>query len=570
MKSSSTKLKFPPILFVVTAGLILSIPILLYGFPFFSDDGKYHALWHVSFSQQLRQGELYPRWLSAMNNGLGSPTFFYYPPVPYYFSAFWQFLISNDTNGWYQLGFSAATALIASGVTAFFWLKKIAGQTAAVIAAILYMAMPYHLAIDLWVRGSFAEFGAFVWLPLILLCVKKTGEGSKSAIFALAVCYALLIMTHLPTALIFSPVPLVYAVISGAPGQKLKHLFLILSAMLNGISLAAIYLIPALTMREFVSMPEMQRDDFYFANNFFVISTFWAMTGTTRILFVTCLTFGIALCFFLIGYFLRKGRVGKELIFWFVTAVSSCLMMTSLSQPIWQIASPLQNIQFPWRFNVLLVVATSAVVAIGFSNLKKPFPLSVKLMLSIALPITLSFVPITAYQIWRVFPALRDLPEKHAKLNKQLQLRRDAREYRTIWATDAADKKMEGFLEQFSLDEAQAEIVEGTGEVSVIEWKPREIILRLNSSTAVKIEVKRFYFAGLTAQTTDENEFFNLEPRIGSGLITLQVPAGQRTMAIRLERTRSEFVGQIVSAVSLLLSACVFLVWFAKSRILSF
>lgn len=47
----------------------------------------HHLLSGHYFARQLWQGELYPRWLMAMNGGFGSPTFFFYPPLPYYVSA---------------------------------------------------------------------------------------------------------------------------------------------------------------------------------------------------------------------------------------------------------------------------------------------------------------------------------------------------------------------------------------------------------------------------------------------------------------------------------------------------
>ena len=73
------------IMIIAAAGLIFTIPVIIFGIPFLSDDGvSHHAVWYTQFSTQFWAGDLYPRWLMGMNEGLGSPVFYYYPPVTAY------------------------------------------------------------------------------------------------------------------------------------------------------------------------------------------------------------------------------------------------------------------------------------------------------------------------------------------------------------------------------------------------------------------------------------------------------------------------------------------------------
>jgi hypothetical protein len=46
-------------------------------------------------------------------------------------------------------------------------LRRFASETAAIVGAVVYLASPYHLTVDLYMRAAFAEFWAFVWMPLI-------------------------------------------------------------------------------------------------------------------------------------------------------------------------------------------------------------------------------------------------------------------------------------------------------------------------------------------------------------------------------------------------------------------
>ena len=71
-----------PLLWVICCGIILSLPVLLFGFPYPTHDGQVHEVWYSSFATQLWAGDLYPRWLQNLDGGLGGPTFYFYPPAP--------------------------------------------------------------------------------------------------------------------------------------------------------------------------------------------------------------------------------------------------------------------------------------------------------------------------------------------------------------------------------------------------------------------------------------------------------------------------------------------------------
>ncbi len=59
-------------LVILATGSIFTIPTALWGF---TGGDTIHLIWSKHFAEQLRAGELYPRWLQGMNSGLGSPTF---------------------------------------------------------------------------------------------------------------------------------------------------------------------------------------------------------------------------------------------------------------------------------------------------------------------------------------------------------------------------------------------------------------------------------------------------------------------------------------------------------------
>src|SRR6058998_2871942 len=89
-------------------GALLGAPVLLFGFPNPTHDGQIHEVWCSNVAAQLWSGDFYPRWLEDLNGGLGSPAFFFYPPVPFLITSLFQPLFHGAPHSWRILGLSAA------------------------------------------------------------------------------------------------------------------------------------------------------------------------------------------------------------------------------------------------------------------------------------------------------------------------------------------------------------------------------------------------------------------------------------------------------------------------------
>ena len=153
-------------IFVLLATAIAFAPVFVYGFPADSWDIRFHSLWTRNFSDQLWAGELYPRWLSQINDGLGSPYFFYYSPLAYYFASLFHGF--RTPTGIAQISLASITLLFLSGLVCYRWLLGICGRTGALVGACFYVMAPSHVFVDAYVRGDYPEFASYVWLPAIL------------------------------------------------------------------------------------------------------------------------------------------------------------------------------------------------------------------------------------------------------------------------------------------------------------------------------------------------------------------------------------------------------------------
>jgi uncharacterized membrane protein len=154
------------------AAVLLLSPSLLVG-TMDSQSSPQNLTWAEQFSEQFRAFVLYPRWLPESFLGLGSPAFYFYAPLAFWIDALLSVVTFNALPLPYRLTLSWMVILWASGLAMQAWLRRETGNgRIALWGAVAYMAAPYHL-FDYFVRGAFAEFTAYLFLPLIFLSIRR-------------------------------------------------------------------------------------------------------------------------------------------------------------------------------------------------------------------------------------------------------------------------------------------------------------------------------------------------------------------------------------------------------------
>lgn len=203
-------------------------------------------VWLDQFTEQLRHGLLYPRWLPLSHDGLGSPVFYYYPPLAFYLGS--AFVLAGLST---YAGILATffVAFIVSGVAMYLWLQDQTPAPGGLVGALIYMVAPYH-AFNFYIRGAVAESVATAVLPLVMLGLRRLSQERRGGFVLAAVAYAALIGSHLPLAMLAS-IFLIgpYALIQSR--GDVRSLLPIGAALGAGIALAAIYLVPALALESY-------------------------------------------------------------------------------------------------------------------------------------------------------------------------------------------------------------------------------------------------------------------------------------------------------------------------------
>jgi hypothetical protein len=201
-------------------------------------------VWVDQFADQLRDGVLYPRWLPQSHAGLGSPVFYYYPPLAFYVAA--PFVWAGLSTYGAILGVFFVGYLL-SGATMYLWLRSRAPQP--LLGAFIFLAAPYH-TFNFYMRGAMAEFLATALVPLVMLGLRRLFERRRGALLLTSISYGALICTHLPLALLasvflFGPCCLLRS------WRDARALATSALALGTGVALAAIYLIPAFWLAKY-------------------------------------------------------------------------------------------------------------------------------------------------------------------------------------------------------------------------------------------------------------------------------------------------------------------------------
>lgn len=160
-------------------------------------------------AQALRAGAFPVRWMPDAALGLGYPGFNYYAALPYYVSAL-GYLGGLGILGGIKLA-QLLGFMLAGG--AAYGLARTLGRSrpAAVLVSAAYSYAPFHL-VNAYVRGdALSEFYAMGLLPLaLLLAIRLVRQPGLPRALALAVAYGALAVTHNISAMLASPILVVW------------------------------------------------------------------------------------------------------------------------------------------------------------------------------------------------------------------------------------------------------------------------------------------------------------------------------------------------------------------------
>ncbi len=548
------------ILFVGLTAVVLGLPMLLLGPLVDGHDTIEHINFTRHFTEQFWSGDLYPRWLVDMNHGLGSPTYFVFPPLPAYLCA----LLEPVGRALRFNSFNVATflALLASGICAFLLLRKTVGPTEAAVGAALYMAMPYHLVIDFYRRCAIPESWALAWMPLILYFLPGVVAARRRAVVGFAVSYALMVFSHLISVAMFSPIPLFLVVIVSPAGARIRSMVRVAAAELLGFGISAAYLLPAFANAKYISTARLAlfwagstgaNEVVGFGRGMFSLNggdewkafhhlIAWADVSTMALAAVSALALGRDM----------PGTSRRLSVFWSAICCFSMFMMSRLSSAVWRYTPGLTRaIQWPWRFSAILCIGVLSLLAVLFS--RRPWHSLVRdNRVRVALSIIAVFWLFGYGYVWWRYKTDTPSQKRWLPVNDH-----------DGWFRGWSPMGMDPQATLLASAGPRIRFREGDGTADIIIWRPRQIEFRTNSLTGGWVMVNQFYYPTWTASIRGGATPIEVRTALPEGLLEVQVPPGIQNIRVEIPLSRTEHLGRWIS---LLCAFLCMLLGFSRAR----
>jgi hypothetical protein len=535
----------------------------------------------------LMDGHFPARWMPDANYGYGYPFYNYYAPLSIYIAALFKLI-----------GFSFVRAIHLAQLAGFLvaaWgmfelgRRWLGSPQAGLLASAAYTLAPFHM-VNVYVRGdSLAEFWAMAFYPLALLAADNVGRAflpghtaDKNAQLtsgiALALTFAALILSHNISALIFTPFLLLYLglglltnlrSLKEFGGLQARYFLAVSAALALGAALAAWFWLPALGEQKLAQLGPVTEGYFHYSAHFREIGVNGGagFLAQASLLFNYDVTHGDPFRMGLVqaglalagGLFLlwRVRENWRPYLFIAIALIVSTLMITPWSRPLWDNLPYLPFTQFPWRF--LSVQALAAALAIGGLA-----ALSRRVWLTVGLVILL------------LFSGLGDLQPDHLYLADEDVTAVKLAEYEwftgNIGSTVSAEYLPQtvqprpyssGWLVHGNRNRAQFLRGDGTATLQNRRTARQSWTVDITEGGAA-LMLPTMDWPGWEAEANGRP--VPITPTPGSGLITVELPAGTHDLTLTLRRTPRRLAGELISLAALLLTAVALGPRLVKSR----
>ena len=560
-----------PWLVLLAATGIAYAPILLHGYPANGWDSRYHAIAGRLFSTQLWAGDIYPRWLMNSNSGAGSPHFFFYAPLAFYIAALFHGLGHNGT-ALAQIGAGAVLLGYISGATCFLWLRSLVPPAAALAGAVLYLASPYHLFVDLLVRADYAEFAAMAFTPLMLLGVERTLAGKRHGAALVAGGLAAVTLCNVVAGLVVCGLPLAYGI--GRAWRRPRPagaLLIVLCATALGLVLSAVYLVPALVWRSAAEIPVVPLPDDAFI--------FGDPPQTALYRFIRLLFLGDTALVAALALWLRRGAGLPPGAGTCLTLAAAALALTTIwARPLWMLIPTSWTIQMSYRLFIIIDPCLACLVALAAVRLTKLVQARSRARFTARhVAAAIAILSLAASLAGAAMAQRAGVFDTDAALwaNRSLY----APDYGLFRPNTVHGKLPADVLPlynggplynagKFGPPMALPDRIRGldpAAHATITGWAPRHIQLTVTAAAPGTLVVNQLFFPGWQAHDAGTGAPLDVAPAVGGGgLVAIFYPAGETAIDLRLARLWPEWVGLAVSLAGV--AGLAMLVWFQTKK----
>jgi len=538
-------------------GIVLLFLAFLFTHRFFFLPGDFHTHDNVHFirlydlDKVLHEGQFPPRWLPDLGKGFGYPFFNFYPPFAYYVGEIFHLLGFSFTAA-NKLSFALAGAV---GTVGFFALTNYwFGFWPAWGATFMWLFLPYR-AIDLYVRGSLAEYWGMNLLPLVFYFAQKLFDRTRlKNLIGFSLSLAILLISHNGVALIGSLWLGFFIIFNFISQKQLKNVRKIVIFVLGGflaLGLAAYFIFPALLEKDFTQVKEMFADYYAYYVHFpslkqLFLSRFWGYSGSnygTK----DGMSFQIGhlhWLFVLIGAVILVGRkitrrkvdFEKLALFFGLSFLGFVFLTHAKSDFIWQKLTFLQFLQFPWRLLLFVGFISSLMGGLIFKLVEGHWPKFRFIFLGLTVFLLITF----NYSYFK--------PEKVEPIDDEYYfLEENFRAQQWQFITDYLPAQATELLNEFYRDPL---VLSEVGEAEILYNRTTEAEFIVDARDEAEVVIKRLYFPGWRLEIKDQPDKYTVSR---NGFFVVPVKKGRNQIKIYLENTSIRFWANMISLVSLVI-----------------
>lgn len=522
----------------------------------------------LSLEKCLQDGQIPCRWSPDLGYGYGYPLFNFYPPMPYIVGQIFRTFSLNYIN---TVKLTALVQIIAAGLAMYLLAHSLFGPLGGFLSALFYSYAPYH-ALNIYVRGAMNEAWAAVFFPLIFyFCRKLILESKTFDLILLSLSFSGLLLSHNPMALTFTPFLFIWATyfffndfkffpfnfknLYSFITNKKQIIFNLFYSGLLAILLSAFFTLPVLFETKYVQIETMFNNYYHWSVHFtslyqLFISSFWGdgasvwgqQDNMSFMIGYLHWIIPIAILLFTAFKTLKDKRFNFSLyslpILLILLGFFAAFMTHERSVLLWKIFSPIQKIQFPWRFlnHSLFFLSLSVGTIFSLIKIKSSKINKISLIVLSALVITLNlryFTPITSGPITD--------EQKFSGKAWENQITSGIYDYLPKTAPTAPKAPAKPFIDFVTPGSVKYQI---SGEKKGTDW----VFFNLDLASEADVGLPVLYFPDFVL--TDYGKSVPIYPDSQLGRVTAHLSAGNHQLYLKLHNTPIRTISNYLSLFS--------------------
>lgn len=503
-----------------------------------SHDLTHHVIRQISMDKLLSEGQFPPRWSGELNNGYGYPVFLFNYPLPAMVGEIFHKLGMGYVD-------SVKAVLFLSMVSSVFGMylflnALLKSRMAAFLGAIFYLYAPLRF-LNVYVSAAVGSALALGIIPFIfwsMVLISKGGRGGWGVLGG-GIFFALLILAHNVTALIFAPVILAFAALL-AWKKRERGVIREIGLMGGlGLGLSASFWMPAIFEVQYTSFDQIF-GTFYkdqFPSLLQLIRSPWgyglshpqnpeAGDMSYQLGLIHLLVMFMLVVLFWVRREIKEIRViGGFVLSLFVISV---FLILKLSLPLWESLPFLALVQFPLRFSAISLFAASIAAAL----LVKYLPIKKFIFISL-----LVLVIYANRNHWNINQVFNPGEEYYLSLSSTSTT---YGEHLPKWGR-VMEKRSPGKLE----------FISSTGIVRKVRDKSAEVVADVEATTVAQLRFNQIYFPGWEIKIDGEKVNFDYKTDGESyGLPVFDIYAGKHLVKAKFNNTPARNLGDSITVIT--------------------